>query len=131
MTLALDLAPPFVPLPEVFRFADTNPVSGVAYTASPGGQLPPWALRQLAVDPIAWDALVRAQATTLVVDPYRRFSLAWLRELVRLRPTVAPPPDVCPDCWGTLVQVDSDASLTGIPDALVLCVCATPGWWSA
>ena len=131
MTVALDLAPPFVPLPEEFRFADTNPVSGVAYTASPAGQLPPWALRQLTVDPIAWDAFVRARATALVVDPYRRYSLAEMPELVRLRPTVAPPPDVCSDCWGTLVQVDSDASLTGIPDALVLCVCATPGWWSA
>lgn len=110
-------------IPDSFRFADQNPLAGEPYLTSPMELLPPWAARELPVTAWAWDALVHAGSTALVVDPYRRISLSWMRELVRLRPTVDPPRDVCPDCWGTTVGLDTDGSLTGHVGALVLCAC--------
>ena len=115
-------------LPECFRFADLNPLAGEPYLTSPMELLPRWAARELPVTSWAWDALVDAGASALVVDPYRSISLDWLRELVRLRPGVAPPRDVCVDCWGSTVGVDSDGSLTGTVGALVLCACAGNHW---
>ena len=56
--------------------------------------LPPWAARELPVTAWAWDALVDAEATALVVDPYRLISLSWMRELVRLRRHLHREPEV-------------------------------------
>lgn len=128
MTLALTAADRAPAVPESFRFADQNPLAGEPYLTSPMELLPPWAARELPVTAWAWDALVDARSTALVVDPYRSISLGWLRELVRLRPSVVPPRDVCPDCWGTTVGVDIDGSLTGTGGALVLCACAGNHW---
>lgn len=118
-------------IPESFRFADHNPLAGEPYLTSPMELRPPWAAREVLVTAWAWDALVDAWASALVVDPYRRISLSWMRELVHLRPTVDPPRDVCPECWGTAIGVDDDGSITGTVGSLVLCICAENPWAGA
>ena len=128
MTLAVTVPDRAPAIPESFRFADQNPLAGEPYLTSPMELLPPCATRELPVTAWAWDALVTAEATALMIDPYRCISLAWMRELVRLRPTVEPPRDVCPDCWRTTVGLDTDGSLTGHVGALVLCACAGNHW---
>lgn len=137
MTVTLTTPPapaPTVPavrvslLPETFRFVDTNPMAGEPYSTSFARDLLPWALREVPVTPEAWDALVRAGATARVVDPFRLCSLADIAVALRLAALGEPPPDVCPDCWGTVVGVDTDGSMTGRVGALHLCSCAECPW---
>lgn len=132
MTTAL-IAPLPVPLPrvpalpETFRFADTNPLAGEPYATSFARDLPPWALREVPVTPEAWDALVLVGATAFVVDPFRAYSLTNLAAAVMLCAKGTPPPGVCPDCWGTVLAVDTDGSMTGRIGAPFVCGCADGG----
>ena len=116
--------PRVLALPETFCFADTNPLSGAPYAASCARDLPPWALREVPVTPEAWDALVVVGATSFVVDPEQPFSLANLAAAVVMCRRGTPPPNVCPDCWGTVLAVDTDGSMTGRVGVPFVCHCA-------
>lgn len=118
-------------LPETFRFVDTNPMVGEPYSTSFARDLPPWAMREVPVTPEAWDSLVHAGATARVVDPFRLCSLADIAVGLRLAALGAPPPEVCVECWGTVVAVDTDGSLSGRVGALYLCSCAEQPWMAA
>ncbi|MFB9906811.1 hypothetical protein [Allokutzneria oryzae] len=117
-----------------FRFADDNPCTGLAYWASRFDDLP-YAVslvveRQLGLSPREWDDLVAEREVAERVDCHGLFRLPLVldRPLGSARTGVAGV-GVCPDCWGTCEQIDTDGSLTGTVGAALVCSCSDGFVW--
>lgn len=116
----------FEPLPRSFRFTDTNPITGTAYATSPFAELPPFALREVPVTGVIWDHLVDAGQVARVLDPFRRVGLDDVHDAAAFRAGLAPISGACPDCWGTLISLDTDGSCTGTVGVAMWCGCFEP-----
>lgn len=119
------------PIPTRFRFSDNNPVTGTPYARSRFIDLPGYAQTVIETDlgltPSAWDNLVDQGEAYTMVGHRRTYSITrWLRTTIQHRKHSTLPGDVCPECWGTCVELDSDGSLTGRAGGPVLCFCAEP-----
>ncbi|MEJ2859475.1 MULTISPECIES: hypothetical protein [unclassified Saccharothrix] len=112
-----------------FRFSDTNPITGRAYWWSRFDDLP-YCVSLVVEDELglsehAWNNLVRQEAAEKFVGT-GYYSLP----LTVDRPLRAPrsgdgPAGLCPDCWGTCEQIDTDGSMTGTVGATFVCSCAS------
>jgi hypothetical protein len=112
-----------------FRFSDTNPVTGDAYSRSRFGDLPLYVTNvietELGMTPPAWDALVASGEVYAVTGWRRTYSITgWLRRQLEHRRGRRPHFNVCPDCFGSLVDFDADGSVTGRVGTPILCWCA-------
>jgi hypothetical protein len=125
-----------------FRFTDRNPLTDGPYGASLWDDLPycigVLVRQELRVGPEEWDRRVAAGVTADVVGPgeyvvpltvgllppYLRICVGLPGEVGALTPRGLLGLDaLCPDCWGSGLQVDYDASMTGFRNALFLCCC--------
>jgi len=83
----------------------------------------------LGVGPSMWNSLARSGQVGSVIDLDRPMSLVPFLNAVRIRDRAPYRPEprgqVCGDCWGSLAVLDVDASMTGCPDAVCLCWCAS------
>lgn len=128
--LAVPVDEPYVvEVPERFRFSDENPLTLEPYAWGRFGDLPPY-IEDVITDVVGlsgaeWDRLVDAGEVYSVVGSQRSFSLARFLRSVRARTgREVAAQGFCGDCLGTCAIRDSDASLTGRQDAVVLCGCA-------
>jgi len=116
-------------LPEEFTFSDENPLTGEPFARSVFEDLPPWVQSVVEdvvrVSPSRWDDLAYDGEVFTVVGPFRVFDLRRFLAGARARGG-AGSSRWCPDCRGSLAQVDPDGSLTGMVGAVCLCHCASP-----
>jgi len=112
-----------------FRFSDNNPLTGKPYARSRFCDLPSYATtlieHEFGMSAPAWDALVASGEGYDVTGWRRTYSITgWLREQVRSRKGRRAGSRVCPDCFGTTVDFDTDGSVTGTTGTPILCWCA-------
>jgi hypothetical protein len=111
-----------------FRFTDVNPLTGLSYARCWWEDLPylvgVFVREHLELTSREWDALVIRDA---VLDLVGRgdYELPFTVGVPLVIPArVGPVPHGrCPDCWGTGLDIDFDASMTGVRDALYVCYC--------
>ncbi len=115
-----------------FRFNQPNPVAaGRTYAQSLYAELPylvgVLVRGDLRLSETEWDCLVVTGAALDVTGSgeYRVPFAFDLTASVLERPGRAPD-GVCPDCWGTGMEIDSDGTITGVLGQLFVCFCARP-----
>jgi hypothetical protein len=121
--------PHFVEVPERFRFSDENPLTLEPYARNKIGDLPPYIedviTNVVGLSCAEWDALVDKGDVYEIVGPHRWYSLSVFLRSVRARTgREKTPKGRCGDCLGTLAQRDTDGSITGRSDGVVVCWCA-------
>jgi hypothetical protein len=131
--VAADEEPTLDRLPDRFTLADTNPMTGVSYAQSRYRGLPPYAVAVIGVTQDAWDRLVRSGTVGLAFDLARTHSLVSMLADLKARQRLVwdghvdvadDIGDLCPECLGTSIAHDFDASVTGVQDAPFLCSCS-------
>lgn len=122
------------PLPDTFTLAGLNPVNGLSYRHSSYLDLPPYAVAVIGVTRDAWERLVRSGTVALALDVNRVHSIAAMLADLKPRQRLVwdghveigeDIGDLCPECLGTSIAHDFDASITGVQDAPHLCFCAS------
>ncbi len=115
-----------------FRFDQPNPVAARrTYAQSLYAELPylvgVLVRGDLRLSETEWDCLVVTGAALDVTGAgeYRIPFTFDLTASVLERPGRAPE-GVCPDCWGTGMEIDSDGTITGVLGQLFVCFCARP-----
>lgn len=112
-----------------FRFGDLNPITGTAYWWSRFDDLP-YCVSLVVEDELrlsehAWNRLVR-EGMAAEVTGAGSFALPLTVDRPLSEPrTGTPPKGMCPDCWGTCEQIDTDGSMTGTVGATFVCSCAS------
>lgn len=123
-----------IPLPDTFTLADLNPISGLSYRHSSYLDLPPYAVAVIGVTRDAWDRMVRSGTVALALDVQQVHSLVVMLADLKARQRLVwdgyldigeDIGDLCPECLGTSIAHDFDASITGVQDAPHLCFCAS------
>jgi hypothetical protein len=118
-----------------FRFDQLNPAvaGGRTYAQSLFAELPymvgVFVRTELRLTEEAWDSLVLAGGVSQIAGPgeYRiPFTLDVVVPVAERPGRV--PDEVCPGCWGTGYEIDSDATMTGTMGRLYVCCCA--GTWA-
>jgi hypothetical protein len=112
-----------------FRFLDTNPLTGRPYRVSRFDDLPLFigavVERLVGLSPREWDALVRKGEVAEHVDCFREHLVPWTLDVpLQQARTGSAPADVCGDCWGSCVDIDTDGSFTGVVGISFVCGCA-------
>ena len=111
-------------VPDQFRLADVNPLTGVPYSECSFEDLPPYIADAVKVRGWVWDLAVCGGALATLVDLHAPISLAEFLGWVSQRWCGGEPPEhVCGDCWGTLAADDVDGSMTGVIGTVYLCPC--------
>jgi hypothetical protein len=113
-----------------FRFCEANPVApGRTYAQSLLADLPYMVGVLVRLDlhltEMEWDCLVTTGAALDVAGP-GEFRVPFTLDVIASPPdrTGRAPDGVCPDCWGTGYDIDTDATMTGVLGALFVCFCA-------
>ncbi len=115
-----------------FRFDEPNPtVAGRTYAQSLYAELPYMVSvlvrTELQLTEAVWDCLVTA-GVSLHVTGSGEYRIPFTFDLIApvLERPGQPPEGVCPDCWGTGMEIDSDGTITGVLGQLFVCFCARP-----
>jgi hypothetical protein len=119
------------PMSDVFRFSDTNPVTGRPYTRSQWADLPEFVAHviehQLNFCGGEWNVLVEDDEVAEFVRVDRQYSIKqWLAgQAMRQKnhKNRKPRKNTCEDCQGSGVVFDTHGYITGTPGAPMTCVC--------